>query len=192
MSVQTAKKAARKAASRTRTQAAKSVGDEGAYLFADNFLRHISAGEGDVVSGYLPIGSELDVRRALGKSVSQGAEICMPVVVKEAEPLIFRRWREGDALIEESFGTRAPAPSSPECVPTILVVPMLAFDRQGYRLGYGGGFYDRTLMALRAAGPVIAVGAAYADQEVSSVPHDDLDQPLDFIVTERAAIKINR
>ena len=190
MSLDIAKKTARKAASRARQSAANDAGVEGAALFAENLMRHVSIDADAVVSGYLPIGSELDVRRAMTACLSKGADICMPTVVAEATPLVFRRWRDGDPLIEEKFGTLAPGQEAPERVPSILIVPMLAFDRQGYRLGYGGGFYDRTLAALRAAGPVLAVGAAFAGQEVKTVPHDALDQPLDLIVTERAAIKI--
>jgi len=192
MSLDIAKKTARKAASRARKMAAEQAGSEAAALFAENLVRHIPVDAGSVVSGFLPIGSELDVRKAMAACLVKGAELCMPAVIEAAAPLVFRRWREGDPLIEEAFGTRAPAPDAPECKPTVLIVPMLAFDRQGYRLGYGGGFYDRTLAALRAEGPVLAVGAAFAGQEVKNVPHDALDQPMDFIVTERAAIKIAR
>ena len=93
-------------------------------------------------------------------------------------------------MVEETFGTRAPMPDAPEMEPDLLIVPMLAFDRSGFRLGYGGGFYDRTLERLRSMKPVTAVGVAFAGQEVAYVPHDDLDQPLDWIVTEREAIRI--
>ncbi len=192
MSLDIAKKTARKAASRARQSAAKEAGGEAAMLFAENLMRHVPVDADTVVSGYLPIGSELDVRRAMTACLNKGADICMPAVVEENAPLAFRRWRQGDALVEEKFGTQAPRADAPECVPSVLIVPMLAFDRRGYRLGYGGGFYDRTLAALRAAGPVLAVGAAYAGQEMKTVPHDELDQPLDYIVTERAAIKIAR
>jgi 5-formyltetrahydrofolate cyclo-ligase len=84
-----------------------------------------------------------------------------------------------------------PPPEAPEVVPSLLIVPLLAFDRAGYRLGYGGGFYDRTLQKLRGAGgDVLAVGVALSAQEVPAVPRDDTDQPLDWIVTEREAIAI--
>ena len=192
MSLDIAKKTARKAASSARRAAAAAAGGEAAALFAENFARHVPVSGDAVVSGYLPIGSELDVRRALNGALKAGAEICLPAVIAEAAPLVFRRWRDGDVLVEEAFGTMAPAADAAVCEPTVLIVPMLAFDRAGYRLGYGGGFYDRTLAALRAKGPVLAVGAAFADQEVKTVPHDDLDQPLDLIVTERAAIRIQQ
>jgi 5-formyltetrahydrofolate cyclo-ligase len=83
-----------------------------------------------------------------------------------------------------------PLPTAPEIVPQLLLVPLLAFDCAGYRLGYGGGFYDRTIAKLRAAGEALAVGVTFAALEVPAVPRDDTDQPLDWIVTERAAIRI--
>jgi len=88
------------------------------------------------------------------------------------------------------FGIQEPTAAAPVLRPDLLLVPLLAFDRSGHRLGYGGGFYDRTLRALRADGAVLAVGIAYAGQEVDAVPVAEYDQPLNWIVTEREAIEI--
>jgi len=113
----------------------------------------------------------------------------LPCVEAAGAPLVFREWSPGDDLVEEPFGTRAPAPAATRHDPDVLLVPLLAFDRSGYRLGYGGGFYDRTLEALRAIKSISAVGVAYAAQEVQAVPRGERDQPVDLIVTEREVIR---
>lgn len=150
--------------------------------------RLLSALEGArVVSGYLPIRDEIDPLPGLAALHAQGAAVCMPVVAGKDQPLTFRLWSPGCALVEGPFRVMIPAEDRP-MVPEVLVTPMLAFDRAGFRLGYGGGFYDRTLAALRAAGPARAVGFAWAAQEVASVPRDRTDARLDLIVTEAEAI----
>ena len=106
--------------------------------------------------------------------------------------MVFRLWKQGDALIEESFGTRAPAATATEVQPDILIVPLLSFDRAGYRLGYGGGFYDRTLEMLRKIKPVLAVGVAYSGQQVDAVLRGPYDQPLDWILTESGGFQPDR
>ncbi len=142
-----------------------------------------------IVSGYHPIGSELDPRPLLATLHSQGHEIALPVVVERGAPLVFRIWREGDPMSEGAFGVREPLPEASEVRPDVLLVPTLAFDRQGFRLGYGGGFYDRTLALLRQDGSPLAIGIAFAAQEVDRVPVAEYDQPLNWIVTEREAIE---
>lgn len=141
------------------------------------------------VSGFLPIGSEIDTRPLLQQVLDRGGDICLPAVIQRDHPLQFRQWRDGDLLIDEDFGTKAPAPTAKVVQPDILIVPLLAFDRAGYRLGYGGGFYDRSLEQLRRNKPVLAVGVAFAGQESGSVPRDENDQPLDWIITEREAFQ---
>ena len=142
-----------------------------------------------VVSGYHPTGSELDPRPLLAMLRSQGHEIALPVVLERGAPLIFRAWREGNAMSEGAFGVREPLPEASEVKPDVLLVPMLAFDRRGFRLGYGGGFFDRTLASLRQDGAPIAIGIAFAAQEVDRVPVAEYDQPLNWIITEREAIE---
>jgi 5-formyltetrahydrofolate cyclo-ligase len=139
-----------------------------------------------VVSGFWSIRSEIDVRplmRALADAT--GALLAMPVVVGRGQALLFRRWHVAAPMIEGPFGTAHPAGSEPELVPDLLLVPLLAFDRARRRLGYGAGFYDRTLAGLRGAGAVTAVGIAYAGQEVSSLPRTAHDMPLNAVLTER-------
>lgn len=145
---------------------------------------------GAPVSGFWPIGDEVDALTALRALAARGHTVALPVVVGRGWPLVFRRWVEGDNMASGPFGIREPLDSAPEIAPRVLLVPLLAFDRDGFRLGYGGGFYDRSLAGLRQRGHALAVGVAWAGQEVPAVPHDAHDQRLDWIVTERELIRI--
>ncbi len=147
-------------------------------------------GAGAPVSGYWPIKAELDVRPVLEILARKGHPIGLPVIDAKGEPLVFRRWEPGDVLIEAGFGTLVPGGDKAEVIPQVLLVPLLSFDRDGYRLGYGGGFYDRTLALLRGRQDTLAVGVAFSAQEVGSVPRDAFDQRLDWIVTESGSIQI--
>lgn len=135
---------------------------------------------GAVLAGYMPMRTEIDPLPAMA---AHPGPVCVPVIVGKAMPLRFRRWAPGCALVPGPFGAAVPA-TGDWLVPSVLIVPLLAFDDRGFRLGYGGGFYDRTLAALRAAAPVLAVGFAFAAQRVPSVPVEPVDEPLDLIVTE--------
>lgn len=146
---------------------------------------------GAVVAGYWPMRGEIDVLPLLGALSQRGQVTALPAVIGRKEPLVFRRWAPGEPLEEGLYGTRHPAVSAAVVRPVCLLVPLLAFDRKGIRLGYGGGFYDRTLAALRAVGPVVAVGVAYAGQEVESLPAEPHDERLDWVVTEKEIIRIN-
>ena len=146
--------------------------------------------DGATVSGFWPIGSEIDLRPLLLALAARGHAVALPVVVGSDRPLVFRAWHEGDAMAEGPYGIREPLESAPEVTPQILLVPLLAFDRAGYRLGYSGGFYDRSLSVLRSRGDAVAIGAAWAAQEVPAVPHDTHDQPLDWMLTERECFRI--
>ncbi len=148
-----------------------------------------SAGAG-VASGYLPIRSELDPRPVMASLADAGWRLALPVVVAANSPLQFRAYSFGDALVKGRFDTEVPGDDKQELVPSLLLVPLLAFDRRGYRLGYGGGFYDRSLTLLRRRGPVLAVGLAFREQEIERVPADKMDQRLDWIVTQGEAIRI--
>ncbi len=140
------------------------------------------------VSAFHPYRSEIDLRPLLGRLAGEGWTTALPVVVADGAPLLFRRWLPGEPLDKDAMGIEIPEAHSPEVEPDVLIVPLLAFDRQGYRLGYGGGFYDRTLAKLRAKKRVIAIGAGYAAQEVETVPHESYDQKLDYVMTERGII----
>lgn len=148
--------------------------------------RHLLAALRDApgrnVSGYWPIRTEIDPRPSMVE-LAQSHVLCLPDVAGEGRPLVFRRWRPGAEMIPGAFGTSWPA--DPELVvPETLIVPLAAFTDDGYRLGYGGGFYDRTLEQLRKKGPVTAIGFAYEAQRADSLPLEATDQPLDALVTE--------
>jgi 5-formyltetrahydrofolate cyclo-ligase len=183
-----AKAGLRREAERHRAETAGD-GKAAAASVCARLLAAISLPSGAAVSGYWPMRDELDPRPALLALHGRGHPLCLPVVVGKARPLCFRAWRPGDTLVSGGFGTQVPDAAQPEVAPRVLLVPLLAFDRAGYRLGYGGGFYDRTLAALRAAGEVVAIGVAIAAQEIAAVPHDATDARLDWIVTEADAIK---
>ena len=139
-----------------------------------------------IVAGYWPMGDELDLRPLLQALHTRGFALALPVMVGAARPLIFRRWQPGYPLCTAEFGTQEPTADQAVSRPDILLVPLLAFDAQGGRLGYGGGFYDRTLAQLRTeGGRVCALGVALSAQEVPAVVCGPHDQPLDGIITEQ-------
>jgi len=144
---------------------------------------------GDAVSAYWPLRDELDIRPLLNALHGEGLHCALPVVAGKAKPLVFRRWRPGDALVSASFGLAEPSADAPAVDPRALLIPLLAVDAVGNRLGYGAGYYDRTLAALRARGPVIAVGIAFEAQRVAALPVDGYDQKLDWLVTEQSVTR---
>lgn len=140
-----------------------------------------------VVSGFWPMAEELDIRPLMTELLDQGCQLALPVVVAKRQPLIFRAWRPDDPLEAGVFGTLHPAPSCGTVEPDALIVPLLACDVEGWRLGYGGGFYDRTLERLRAMKGITAIGVGFDAQLVPSVPHGPEDQRLDWLLTEKRA-----
>lgn len=139
---------------------------------------------GAVVAGYAAFRDEADPRPLMLALAARGHPLALPAIVAPAAPLRFHRWCESDAMVTHAYGQREPHPDCPLAVPEVLLVPLLAFDGAGHRLGYGGGYYDRTLAALRAVGLVTAIGIAYAGQAVGVVPHGEHDQRLDAVLTE--------
>lgn len=135
-----------------------------------------------VIAGYWPIRDELDCRPLLERLRAAGHQIALPVVAGRGEPLQFRLWIEGAALVPAGFGTMAPAEGAPPVVPDLVLMPLLGFDDHGTRLGYGGGYYDRTLAALPR--PVRRVGLAFATQQLDTIPRGRHDIPLDAVITE--------
>ena len=156
---------------------------------APDDARHLAevlrAHRGRALSGYMPMRTEIDCLPAMAAHVGP---VGVPVIIGKGQALKFRAWSPGAEMIAGEFGALIPA-SGGRIVPEVLIVPLLAFDRRGYRLGYGGGFYDRTLEGLRAAGRVTAIGFAFAAQEVPEVPVEPVDQRLDLIVTEAGVIR---
>lgn len=141
--------------------------------------------DGAVISGYWPMQDEADPRALMAALAATGHPLALPRLAQRNAPLEFRRWKMGDLLQVASFGMSEPLSSADVLTPSVLLVPVLAFDPRGHRLGYGGGYYDRTLQALRAVGTIIAVGIAYAGQEVGELPAQDHDQRLEAVVTEK-------
>lgn len=185
------KKRLRAAALTQRAAAARAAGDGGPRL-CQHLLAAIEIPAGGVVSGYWPMRDEIDPRPTLEALHARGHPIGLPAMPGKAQPLEFRAWTPGTALEDGGFGTQIPPASAETVTPQVLLVPLLAFDRAGYRLGYGGGFYDRTLAKLRAADPQTqAVGVAYLGQEIETVPRDAYDQPLDAIVTEQGPVQLS-
>ena len=125
---------------------------------------------GAIVSGFMPLKSEINPLPLLRKLAEAGATLALPVVAGKGKPLIMRAWGFGTPLASGVWGIREPMPDAPAVDPDILIVPLLAFDRRGYRLGYGAGYYDMTLTALRAKKPIVAIGIGYAAQEVDTIP----------------------
>ncbi len=141
----------------------------------------------EVVSGFWPIKDEIDIRPLMIELFNQGCQLALPVVQGRGQPLLFRAWRPGDPLDAGVFGTLQPSARRETVEPDALIVPLLACDEGGWRLGYGGGFYDRTLAGLRARRTVTAVGVGFDAQLVPEVPHGPGDQRLDWLLTDRRA-----
>jgi 5-formyltetrahydrofolate cyclo-ligase len=143
---------------------------------------------GVIVSGFSPLKSEINPLPLLRKLADAGATLALPVVAGRGKPLIMRAYSFGQELNSGVWGIREPKDDAPEVDPDILIVPLAAFDRRGNRIGYGAGYYDMTIIRLRARRPVKAVGIAYAAQEVPDVPVTERDARLDLVLTERETI----
>ncbi|HEY2035004.1 MAG TPA: 5-formyltetrahydrofolate cyclo-ligase [Rhizomicrobium sp.] len=155
--------------------------------FAHEVAEHVAAlkiPDASVVGGYIAIGDEADPHILLKKLILQNCTLAFPRVDVRDEPLVFHRWMPGQNLQRGTYGIPEPSKDWPLAYPKILLVPLLAFDRNGHRLGYGGGYYDRTLDFLRANSTVRAIGVAYAEQEVDELPREAHDHPLDAVITE--------
>ncbi|MBS0277156.1 MAG: 5-formyltetrahydrofolate cyclo-ligase [Proteobacteria bacterium] len=163
--------------------------------FARAVAEHVAAlkiADSATVGGYIAINDEADPHIILKMLTSQNCELAFPRVVAKGEPLAFHRWQPGRVMAEGAYGIPEPSKDWPLAYPKILLVPLLAFDANGHRLGYGGGYYDRTLDFLRANSTVRAIGVAYAGQEVDALPREDHDHPLDAIITENGVREFTR
>jgi 5-formyltetrahydrofolate cyclo-ligase len=143
---------------------------------------------GAAVSGFMPMKSEINPVPLMRKLADAGATLALPVVAGKGKPLIMRAWSLGEPLASGVWGIREPKPEAPEVFPDILIVPLLAFDRRGHRIGYGAGYFDMTIAALRARKPVVAAGIGFAAQEIAEVPTTPRDARLDLVLTEREVI----
>ncbi|SMX43231.1 5-formyltetrahydrofolate cyclo-ligase [Maliponia aquimaris] len=177
----------RKAAARKAAFQRRKLAFEAQLPGAAGKLSEVLAGyRGAPLSGFLPIRTEIDPTPAMAEAAAHGP-VGVPVIQGKGQPLKFARWEPDCALVDGPFGARVPELLE-YFEPEVLIVPLVAFDRRGGRLGYGGGFYDRTLQMLRTRRPTLAVGFAFAAQEDDALPLEETDQPLDLIVTEAAVI----
>jgi 5-formyltetrahydrofolate cyclo-ligase len=147
---------------------------------------------GTIVSGFMPLKSELNPLPLLRKLAAAGATLALPAIAGRGKPLIMRAYAFGDEFARGQWGIREPKPEAAEVAPDILLVPLAAFDRAGHRIGYGAGYYDMTIAALRAKKKVTAVGLAFAAQEIREVPATPRDEVLDLVLTEREVIHFRK
>jgi 5-formyltetrahydrofolate cyclo-ligase len=141
-----------------------------------------------IVSAYFPLDGEPSPLALLEKLAAAGIKTALPVTGRLGTPLVFRLWRYGEPTVKGKMAIEEPLRGAPEAAPDLLFVPLAAFDRAGHRIGYGAGFYDRSLAQLRAKKIIWAAGLAYASQEFPVVPHDAHDESLDYVLTERELI----
>jgi 5-formyltetrahydrofolate cyclo-ligase len=172
-------------------KAAHADGAEAALAARDHFLSARLLTGVAVISGYCPIRTEIDPLPLMVALHGAGHRLCVPVIEGTGLPLAFREWTPEGAMVDGPFGARVPA-TGDWLEPDLLIAPLIAFDAGCWRLGYGGGFYDRTLERLRARRRTLAVGFAYAAQQMDAVPREPTDQPLDGVVTERGLIRPQR
>ncbi|MEW5422435.1 5-formyltetrahydrofolate cyclo-ligase [Amorphus sp. 3PC139-8] len=144
--------------------------------------------EPSLVAGFWPIRDEIDVRPLMAEIAATGHRLALPAIGAD-DRLVFREWADGVPLDPARFGTSEPGQDSPECHPTLLLVPLVAFDREGIRLGYGKGYYDGAIARLSALGPVRTIGVAFSTQEVDAVPAEPHDRRLDAVLTEAGLLR---
>jgi 5-formyltetrahydrofolate cyclo-ligase len=184
LSIQAAKSELRRELLKRRESIPAHVRATAAHAIAERALP-IELRPGMIVSSYLPLQSEINPVPLMRRFAEAGAQLALPVVAGRGQPLIMRAWTFGQALGSGVWGIREPKPESPEVFPDILIVPLLAFDQRGHRIGYGAGYYDMTIARLRTLKPIIAIGVAFAAQEIDEVPTSPRDARLDLVLTER-------
>ena len=148
----------------------------------------VPRGEGTIVAGYSPIRSECDPVPLMRSLAAKGAQLALPIVHAKDKELSFSEWRQGEQLVAGPYGILQPRTEAIPLDPDVILVPLTAFDRRCRRIGYGAGYYDRTLGGLRKRRVVIAVGIAFAVQEVEAIPVNEHDQRLDLVLTEREIV----
>ena len=179
---QTAKAALRDAVRARRASIAPDYRRDASLLAAQHFFAEIVLDPGAAVAGYWPIRDELDCQSILVRLLDRHHPVCLPAVAGAEAPLEWRLWEEGAPLYPAGFGALAPSELAPRIRPDVMLVPLLGFDRRGTRLGYGGGYYDRSVAAMDRKPKL--VGLAFSVQEVEEIPREDHDVSLDAVVTE--------
>jgi 5-formyltetrahydrofolate cyclo-ligase len=182
-------KAALRDEARARRARLESAAPDTAKKIAANFLATIPLPEKSTIAGYIAAHDEIDPAFLIAMLRKRGHAILLPRVAAKDGPLAFHLWRESARAVKGAYGLLEAAPDWPLAQPDIVLVPLLAFDADGFRLGYGGGYYDRSLLALRQTGKVTAVGLAYDGQRIAHIPSDATDEKLDWVVTEKSARK---
>jgi 5-formyltetrahydrofolate cyclo-ligase len=152
----------------------------------------LSIKQGTIVSGFMPMRSEINPLPLMRKLAAQGAQLALPVIQGRGKPLLMRAWSFGAPLEARQWGIKEPTDDAPVVDPDVLLVPLACFDRAGHRVGYGAGYFDKTIRALRAKTSVTAVGLAFAVQEIARVPATEFDEALDLVLTEREVIDLRR
>lgn len=188
-SIDDLKKDLRRRAKAARREAFERHGEAASEKIASYGIGFANRPPPAVVSGFLAIGEEIDPTPLMQRLLAEGYRLCLPVMEGKGKPLVFRAWAPGEPLAETMWGIREPLPEAETLDPDVVLGPLLAFDTAGYRLGYGGGFYDRTLARLRALKPIASIGIAYDEQRVDAVPHVDYDERLDWILTPSGPMK---
>ena len=186
----TARKSALRANLRARRDLAHAQADENVVnrvsdVILFEILADLPLAQKATIGGYFPIHSEMSPLPLLARLDEMGHQTGLPWVIDVDIPLVFGAWAPGEDTAPGSFGTRVPKAGATQFVPDVVLVPLLGVDGEGYRLGYGGGFYDRTLEILRQAGDVVAIGLGYECQLLEEVPRGEHDQQLDWMVTEQ-------
>ncbi|MEO6015578.1 MAG: 5-formyltetrahydrofolate cyclo-ligase [Devosia sp.] len=183
--IEEAKAALRLKARSARAAVLNSTRSDSAKAVAEHFFKAVTMKPTDIVAGYWRIKDEMDIQPILIRLMDSFQPVCLPVVLGDEMPLELRLWEQGAPLYEAGFGTLAPSELAPQVEPDVILMPLLGFDKRGTRLGYGGGYYDRTLEKLGKRPRL--VGIAYAAQELEDIPRESHDVPLDVIVTESGA-----
>lgn len=183
------KKSLRAQAQAAREAIAPQAAKAAAKIVAAHLLKLIPA-DAKIIAGYRAMRGELDISEAMTQLAARGHALCLPVIEEPGLPLFFRRWQMGQKLIKGVYDIDIPPASEPQVIPDIVIVPLLAFDASGHRLGFGAGYYDRTIERLREPGKAIQmIGAAFALQQLERIPAEAHDAHLDAVVTEKGILK---
>jgi len=190
MSKPESKEALRHSALVARDRAAQAAGPKASLTIARRLLGDFVFMKGAIIAGYAAIRGEADPFPLMVALANQGHALCLPQT--RGESLVFRAWKPGDPLVVGRFNVPEPDDKARERRPDLVLVPLLAFDKSGHRLGYGAGYYDRYLREARAKRTISAIGIAYAGQELDALPHDETDEALDAVVTENGVTRFRR
>lgn len=190
MTQASAKAALRRSALLARDRAHEAAGPKAALIIARRVLGDFVFMKGAIIAAYAAVGSEADPFPLMAALAAQGHPLCLPRT--EGKRIVFRAWKPGDPLVVGRMNISEPDAKAKERRPDLLIVPLIAFDRHGYRLGYGAGYYDRYLSAERAKRTIRAIGIAFAAQEIDELPREPHDEPLDAVVTEERVIRFER